>query len=53
MLGGRRLADSIQCRAPAQAPGMGHIPEKLAIPKDHLEDYSISISDIVKDLEFV
>jgi hypothetical protein len=32
---------------------MGHIPEKLAIPKDHLENYNISIGDIVKDLKFV
>jgi hypothetical protein len=31
---------------------MGHIPEKLAIPKDHLENYNISINDIAKDLTF-
>jgi hypothetical protein len=32
---------------------VNHIPEKLAIPKDHFWQYSISIDNTARDLEFV
>jgi len=32
---------------------VSHIPEKLAIPKDHFRHYSISIDNTASDLEFV
>jgi hypothetical protein len=52
MLGRRGLADSIHRRGAAETPGMGHIPEELAIFEDHHRHYSISNCNIENASQF-
>jgi hypothetical protein len=46
MLAGGRLADAIQLRATADAPGMDYISEKLQVFQRHSPKNSISTANV-------